>query len=202
MPDFTDHPDVGDIITCRFPRREGPAEAPRPCLVLEANDDELLLAYGTTSSTDANVGLEVSVTHNPGVHGLHRPTRFVCARRLRLSRTDERLVADRHGRVVVGSLLDAFRDRLDDILAEIEAEEPRETREERERAGIHPPSARGFVRLYRKRGKARNASRWVTEVPDVVVVTRPKPRHRAVGLSQTHRERHSTCATETPSVTR
>ncbi|MCB1359266.1 MAG: type II toxin-antitoxin system PemK/MazF family toxin [Maritimibacter sp.] len=186
MQNFTDYPKAGDIVTCRFPRREGPAETPRPCLVLEATDTELLLAYGTTSSTDANVGLEVSVTQNPEAHGLHRPTRFVCARRLRVSRTDKRLVADRIGRVVVGSLQEMFRDRLDEILAEIEAEEPRETREERERAGIHPPSARGFVRLYRKRGKAGKGTRRVTADPDVVVVTRPRPRHRAARLSQTH----------------
>ena len=186
MPDFTDHPDVGDIVTCRFPRREGPARAPRPCLVLEANDAELLLAYGTTSPTDANVGLELSVTENPEAHGLHRPTRFVGARRLRLSRTDERLVADRHGRVVVGNILEAFRARLDEILAEIDAEGPRHDREDREWAGIHPPSARGFVRLYRKRGKAGKGSRWASTAPDVVVVTRRKLRHRAARLSETH----------------
>lgn len=45
---------------------------------------------------------------------------------------------------------------------------------------------RGFVRHYRKRGKAGKVSRWVTEAPDVLVVTRPKPRHRAARLSQTH----------------
>ena len=116
---------VGDIVTALFPHKEGPAKHARPCLILEVTDEELLIAYGTTSKSDANRGLDLSVREDPEAHGLHRPTRFVCARRLRLPRTDARLVADRHGRLFVGKLGQQYRPRLDDIHCEIAAEGPR-----------------------------------------------------------------------------
>lgn len=186
MPVATDQPKVGDIVTARFPRREGPSEHPRPCLVLEATDDELLLAYGTTSETDANRGLDLSVANDPDTNGLHRPTRFVCARRVRLSRTDHRLVSDRHGHLVVGTLGDESRPRLDHILRLISEEGPRDEREARERAGLHPGPKRGFLRQKRRRAKG-----WADAGPgaaarSVVVVTRPRQWTHAEGVSHNH----------------
>ena len=50
----TDLLNPGDIVSFRFPYSEGMAPYARPCLVLDATEDELLLAYGTSSRERAN----------------------------------------------------------------------------------------------------------------------------------------------------
>lgn len=179
MPEFNELLKKGDIVTALFPRREGPAMQARPCLILEATNDELLIAYGTTSTSVSNRGLDLSVSEDLEAHGLHRATRFVCARRLRLARTDDRLVADRHGRLLVGSLGKQFRPCLDDILDALAAEGPRDEREARERKGIHPGPRRSYLRRNRRHAKGGMGQHSGTAARNVVVVTRPAPRHRA-----------------------
>ncbi len=51
----------GDIVSFRYPYREGFSPYARPCLVLEAGVNEMLLAYGTTSHERANVGFEIRI---------------------------------------------------------------------------------------------------------------------------------------------
>lgn len=160
---------VGDIVSFTFPRREGSANVARPCLVLETEDDEVLLAYGTTSATDANRGLELRVSFDTAACGLHRPTRFVCARRLRVDSADARFVTDRHGSVVLGSLGEDFRERLEEIRRTLDAEGSRHDRIERERVGIHPGPCRDYLRR-RRVNRASECEERAAKVPSTVVV--------------------------------
>lgn len=131
-------PSAGDIVSFRFPKREGPTETARPCLVLEADDNEVLIAYGTTSTTSANRGLELWVRHDTGACGLHRPTRFVAARRIRVRRDDDRLVLNDAGTPVIGHLTQDLEERLCEILAVLGSTSIAAERKDAEREGIHP----------------------------------------------------------------
>jgi hypothetical protein len=111
----------------------------RPCLVLEATEDEVLLAYGTTSRSRANVGFELRVTAEFAECGLDKASRFVLARRVRVPRSDPRIVPNAAGTPVLGHLTEALRRRQDDLFARIEASWPTaERRIEAERRGLHP----------------------------------------------------------------
>ena len=142
----------GDLLCFRFPQREGAAYA-RPCLVLEAEDGEVLIAYGTTSMTGANRGHELVVRQDHASCGLDRPTRFVGARRIRVSLDDPRIErCPDGGSTVIGRLPAELMARLEQIRAEIEAISPdRETRLAAERAGIHPCRRRRESFLGRRR---------------------------------------------------
>ncbi|KKK57407.1 hypothetical protein LCGC14_3054790, partial [marine sediment metagenome] len=76
----------GDIVSFRFPYSEGIAHYARPCLILEATEDELLLAYGTSSCERANTGFEIRLNAEFAACGLNRASRFVLARRIRVAR--------------------------------------------------------------------------------------------------------------------
>jgi len=119
----------GDIISFRFPI-EGAGALPkkRPCLVLDVHrlgdSRYALLAYGTSADTQANRGYEVRLTEPEArAAGLHRPTRFVGARRM--------LVAVDHPDIIIsaatdtpliGRLTGAAFERMNAVRARIHAE--------------------------------------------------------------------------------
>jgi hypothetical protein len=125
------HPAVspGDVILFAFPiNRPAPGETAktRPCVVLDVvtidGRRHLLLAYGTTSDSDANRGDEIVVAAGAetAAAGVDRATRFVGARRLLVS-IDHPGFATASGQrsPVIGRLtgqarrsLDALRTRL------------------------------------------------------------------------------------------
>ena len=137
----------GDIVSFHFPRREGNAPYPRPCLVMEATEDEVVLAYGTTSQEKANRGCEIRLHTEFADCGLQRATRFVLARRLRVAKNDPRLALPaQDGNPVIGQLTTGLHGRLRDLQNLISASWPNSVeRLEAERQGIHPqrPSRRG-----------------------------------------------------------
>lgn len=143
---------TGDIICFRFPRREGPSYA-RPCLVLQVIGKELVIAYGTTSATDSNCGLEIRVEADFAACGLDRPTRFVCARRIRVDLTDLRIEPCPDGGIpIIGHLPTRYTPQLAGIFMDIVKGFPdEELRARAERAGIHPPKPRRGSHLNRRR---------------------------------------------------
>ena len=94
----------GDIVAFRYPYREGISPYARPSLVLEATEAELLLGYCTTSRERSNSGLEIRVTAEFADCGLSRPSRFVLARRVRVTRTDPRFEPNAKGTPILGHL--------------------------------------------------------------------------------------------------
>lgn len=131
----------GDLVAFRFPYAEGVSPYARPCLVLEATREEVLLAYGTTSRGRANQGMEIRLNRDFAACGLLRPTRFVTARRVRVLRSDPRFEPDPEtGTLPLGRLPGVLMARLAtlrDSLAENYA--TLELRYQAERAGLHPP---------------------------------------------------------------
>lgn len=88
-PDWRDHIAVGDVVSLRFPcATDDTTPKARPCLVLDIETINgqryALVAYGTTATTGANRGYEIRVSFTEALAsaGLHKPTRFVVARRL------------------------------------------------------------------------------------------------------------------------
>ena len=129
----------GDIVSFRFPYSEGMAPYARPCLVLDATEDELLLAYGTSSRERANTGFEIRLNAEFAACGLNRASRFVLARRIRVARSDPRLETNASGSPVLGRLTEALRLRKADLFARIKASWPDDAaRLEAERRGLHP----------------------------------------------------------------
>lgn len=130
--DWTAELAVGDIVSYRFPLAEDAATGLpkiRPCLVLEVEGRgrrrQVVLAYGTTSASNANRGYEISLSDHAAIAtaGLHRPTRFVCRRRIRVPVTDKGFVACRDlGTAVIGSLEGPARARMQAVRARIHAE--------------------------------------------------------------------------------
>ena len=122
----------GDVVSFRFPyldtrpERDG-ARPKRPALVVERNDttNSVVIAYGTSRATDANAGHEIRIKHDFAACGLTRPTRFVLARRIRVSRSDARFVC-RGGSPILGQLpkpLVARLGRLCGLLTELYGDE-------------------------------------------------------------------------------
>ncbi|WP_139103298.1 hypothetical protein [Pararhodobacter sp. CCB-MM2] len=129
----------GDVVSFRFPFSEGFAPYARPCLILDASEDELLVAYGTTSRERANSGFEIRVNAEFAACGLDRPTRFVLARRIRVSRSDPRFAQDVTGTAVLGRLTTPLCLRQTDLLGRITASWPdHRARLQAERRGLHP----------------------------------------------------------------
>ncbi|WP_082739157.1 hypothetical protein [Aliiruegeria sabulilitoris] len=123
---------VGDVVSYRFPVSEEDGTATpkvRPCLVLDvetiAGTTYALLAYGTTSPTRANAGYEIRVRAPKALRpaGLHRPTRFVGARRLLVPLDSAGFVAGGPaGTPMLGHLDGAAFDRMNEVRARIHAE--------------------------------------------------------------------------------
>lgn len=109
----------GDIVSFRFPFLDQPpendaAQPNRPGLIVERDDatDSVVVAYGTSRKTKANSGHEIRVCRDFAACGLDKPTRFVLARRIRVSRNDARFVW-LGGRPVLGRLPEPLMQRLD-----------------------------------------------------------------------------------------
>ena len=125
----------GDIVAFEFPFRCGRAPYARPCLVIEASEREVLLAYGTSAPVGANGGHEIRVHRDFAACGLDRPSRFVTARRIRVRRSDPRLAGAR----VHGCLPVLLRARIERLLPLLEAAFPSpRDRHAAERDGLHP----------------------------------------------------------------
>lgn len=146
----------GDVVSFVFPLAEPlcPGERPkrRPCLVLEIDvidgERHALLAYGTTSSGRRNRGYEITVrdTAARAAAGLHEPSRFVGARRLRVPLSDSRFVSGASGSPVLGQLNAAGLDRMHAVRARMHAEHDIAAERRRSRDGERP---RRRVALYR-----------------------------------------------------
>lgn len=100
----------GAVILVDFPSDTVDGETKiRPCLVVEtgrAGDARFAeIAYGTSSKSNANAGLEIHVRSADGMRsaGLARPTRFVLRRRVIVITDSARLVhSSAHRSPVVG----------------------------------------------------------------------------------------------------
>lgn len=141
----------GDIVSFKFPYREGLSPYARPALVLETTEDEILLAYGTTSRKRANTGFEIRLDNNFAACGLDRASRFVLARRVRVKRSDPRFECDSTGNPTIGQLPGDLVARKQSLLSLIaQSWENPAQRHHAERGGIHPPRCRrrrGAIRL-------------------------------------------------------
>jgi hypothetical protein len=133
----------GDIVSFRFPYKEGLSPYARPSLVLETTEDEILLAYGTTSRERANVGFEIRLNADFAACGLDMASRFVLARRVRVKRDDPRFECDSTGNPAIGQLPDDLVARKQTLLSLIaQSWETPAQRHHAERGGIHPPKGR------------------------------------------------------------
>lgn len=133
----------GDIVPFKFPYAEGGSPYARPCLVLEANTAEILLAYGTTSRGRANAGFEVRVTAEFRACGLKHASRFVLARRIRVRRDDPRFKANGDGELLLGALSEDLLSRQQVLMGLIaQTWNAPGLRYRAERAGIHPVQTR------------------------------------------------------------
>lgn len=108
----------GDVVSFRFPhldeRPDGDADRiNRPGLIVERDEAtaSVVVAYGTSQRTRANHGHEIRVSRDFAACGLAKPTRFVLARRIRVSLRDARFVW-LGGRPVTGRLPEPLMQRL------------------------------------------------------------------------------------------
>ncbi|MCA0273078.1 MAG: hypothetical protein LCH69_13595 [Proteobacteria bacterium] len=140
----------GDVVMFRYPVADGDGETPkpRPCLILDvvtiAGSTLVTLAYGTTACSSANRGYEIHVTRAEAMRaaGLHRPTRFVGARRITVTTGHPGFAENRAGTPVVGRLGELEFERLNAVRARIhaEADMAAERRATRRREGRQPPA--------------------------------------------------------------
>lgn len=126
------HP--GNIVLFKFPYSEGFAPCARPSLVVDATDDELLLAYCKTFRKRANVGFEIRLHADYAACGLDRASRFVLVRRIRVARSDPRLEISVTGSHVLGRFTDALLDRKRALMSQI----AESWKSDAERRGLHP----------------------------------------------------------------
>lgn len=161
--DWQDDIAIGDIVLFRFPIRKPDGEAPkrRPCVVLEVlclgGWTFVCLAYGTSSSGNANRGRELIVKQPEGLAaaGLNRPTRFIGARNIFVSVNHAGFKADGNDDPRIGRLEAGMMERLHEIRArlhahaDIAAEHRRTRRAERHRwrQEGHEAAARNRVLL-------------------------------------------------------
>lgn len=147
VPDATRPISPGDIVSFRFPHSDGPGNKDRPCLVIHADDDtgEVILAYGTSifSRERADYSLTVMSEVSMKLAKLAKPTRFLCERRLRVKRTDQRFAPNSEGDVVIGQF-PAEGICWDRRYLKLPFETPVQ-----ERRGIHPPKT---TRCHKGRG--------------------------------------------------
>lgn len=101
----------GTVVLFPFPQSEKDVSGKaRPCLVIATSatpaGHRIVLAYGTTAPTDANRGFDLSLDAQADwqAAGLHRPIRFVLARRITVLSTDPRLNGETNGTRVLGTL--------------------------------------------------------------------------------------------------
>ncbi|AMY70692.1 hypothetical protein [Frigidibacter mobilis] len=130
--DWRDTVAIGDIVAFRFPVADedgGDGLKNRPCLVLEVQDRggarSALLAYGTSSYGRSNRGYEVRIRRPEALAscGLHRPTRFVGARRLWVPLASQGFVCRQiDDSAVIGHLSGAELARLNAVRARLIAE--------------------------------------------------------------------------------
>lgn len=116
----------GDIAMFRFPLGESDAEPKaRPCLIVarctDGTETRLTVAYGTSAPTDANRGRDLIVADplEAASVGLHRPTRFVLARRITVPAGDARFACGRQGSAVVGSLPQRLAAQMQALVREL-----------------------------------------------------------------------------------
>ncbi|SEA17019.1 type II toxin-antitoxin system PemK/MazF family toxin [Rubrimonas cliftonensis] len=110
----------GAVILFDFPSDTADGETKkRPCLVIEtgrAGDDRFVeIAYGTSSKSAANAGLEIHVRTAAGMRsaGLERATRFVLRRRVIVTTDSPRIAhSSTHRSPVIGRLDAAAMARL------------------------------------------------------------------------------------------
>jgi hypothetical protein len=151
-PDWQANLNVGDIVSYRFPVAEEPGAASpkaRPCLVIDvetlAGVRYAVLAYGTTATAGPNRGYEINVRAAEAfaAAGLHKPTRFICARRLLVPLSSPAFVCcAATGAPILGRLTGAERERMNAVRARIHAErdiaaDRRAERRTRERRRSH-----------------------------------------------------------------
>mgnify|MGYP006271033925 CR=1 FL=1 len=132
---------AGDVVAFRFPlaeRRKRVVPKTRPCLVLAVSDRDgvphALVAYGTSADTSANRGQEVAVATPAGMAaaGLHKPTRFVGARRMLVPLTSPRFrLRPETGAPILGKLSSADRHALFDVARAILCEQTGGSRPQR-----------------------------------------------------------------------
>ena len=168
---WQDHIAHGDIVSFRFPlAEEGAGESPkaRPCVVLDIEwiDDRryALLAYGTTSRRQSNVGYEIHIRKRDdfAAAGLNEPTKFVGRRRLLVPLTHSGFViCAAVGAPVLGSLAGAPLKRLNVVRERIHAD--------RDIAGN------------RRRHKAPRCLRRAAVRDKDFTVEQRRPKRRAVG---------------------
>jgi hypothetical protein len=94
----------------------------RPCLVLERFENAgkvfVELAYGTTVQTKVNRGYEIQINTiaDMALAGLHRPTRFIGARRIIVAADNPGFVTNPgHPSPVIGRLDEAGIERMDAV---------------------------------------------------------------------------------------
>jgi hypothetical protein len=130
-PTWQDAITWGDVVLFRFPiRLAGEEESPeaRPCLVLDRpaifNRRYLLIACGTDADPNANRGCEIDVRGaEVKAVGLHRNTRFVAARRVRVPLDHPGLlVIGDTGSPILGKLSGQSFKRMNRVRARIFAE--------------------------------------------------------------------------------
>lgn len=124
---------IGDVVLFYFPHAErDTCEAPksRTCLVVDLFDEAgttmVELAYGTSVDTAANRGREIHLVdpEEIAIAGLHRPSRFVCARRVIVSIDHPGWdLDDWHATPVLGRLGPRVCAELDKIRAAIQADQ-------------------------------------------------------------------------------
>ena len=128
---WRDDVSYGDIVSFCFPlAEEGHTGRPkaRPCLILDIEvrngQRYALLAYGTTSRRQSNVGLEIHVRRRVQymAAGLDKPTRFVAARRLLVPLTNSGfVVCGATGSAVLGRLEGNPFERMNAVRGRIHA---------------------------------------------------------------------------------
>jgi hypothetical protein len=146
---------AGDIVSFVFPSSEGDAELEkaRPSLILAIDRDGeepmATVAYGTSSRTRSNTGLELHVRKSEDINatGLHKRTRFVGARTATVPLSSMRFVECAAGTAVLGRLPEPLLPRLAQVVAGLDRLEDKAGRGRR---GCRSPwgrrrSARGIV---------------------------------------------------------
>jgi hypothetical protein len=173
-PDWHERLSVGDIVSYRFPVADDVGTAQpkaRPCLVIDletlVGTQYAVLAYGTTVTAGPNRGYEVSVRkpHAFLDAGLHKPTKFICARRLLVPLQSNGFVCSAAtGDPILGHLVGEERERMNAVRAKLHAErdiaaDRREERRERTRRRSRDP--RPFVVEHRRPKRPAAATREV-----------------------------------------
>lgn len=110
----------GDIVAFAFPTTEDGIHAKhRPALVLDIDRSsgvaEAVIVYGTAAMTRANTGLELRVVSPADMAAarLHKPTRFVGTRRIKVPLDSPRFITCAASTAVIGRLPATYHPRLD-----------------------------------------------------------------------------------------